>query len=270
MNNKGQDITNYLGGFSRSLQTCREFPQIFREDRDGFRIYRQQNALTESVLDLLLPDPDLTYIDTRILKPGSRSHLGVVQIGGRPYVLKRYNCRGRGYQILNVFRRSRAMRAWRVNWQFKILGLPVPDPLICLEERHLRILNRSYVLMEFVNNARTLREAWVKSEKEEKRRLIENLGVLLGRTHRLGMIHGDLKWDNIMVKAGPLEKSIQFVDFDGSKILRRPNMAAARSDLERFLRDLTKEGGTGEDREALLHIWKCQLIDNELGFENKI
>ena len=94
--------------------------------------------------------------------------------------------------------------------------------------------------------------------------LIEILGNLLGRMHSLGMIHGDLKWDNIMVKPGPLEQSIQFVDFDGSRILRHPNRGVARRDLERFLKDLSKEGGIEEHRETLLYSWS-QFVDNGFG-----
>ena len=127
--------------------------RFVREERYGFLILRQRTPAAEAALAFLLPDPDQAFDHARILKPGSRTHVGIVEIAGVRYVLKRYNCRGWGYRIQNAFRRSVAMRTWLVTWQYLVRGIPVPEPLLCLEERRFRLLGRAYILMEFIENA---------------------------------------------------------------------------------------------------------------------
>jgi tRNA A-37 threonylcarbamoyl transferase component Bud32 len=216
--------------------------KFVREQRDGFRVFRKRTPEAEAALQFLLPNPDQAFIKAHILKPGSRTHAGVVEIGGVKYVLKRYNCRGWGYRLGNAFRRSRAVRTWLVNWEYLIRGIPVPEPLICLEERRCRLLERSYILMEYVENSISLRERWRQLDEVERLRLAEFFGNLLGKMHRVGMLHGDLKWDNILVGHEPSLETVRLVDLDGSSTMSRFSAARAQNDFARFLKDLAKEG----------------------------
>lgn len=229
--------------------------RFVREERDGFLIHRQGIPAAESALAFLLPDPDRAFDNSRILKPGSRSHVGVVEIEGVRYVLKRYNCRGWSYRVGNAIRRSRAVRTWLINWEYLVRGIPVPEPLLCFEERHFRLLGRSYILMEFVDEAVSLRERWKKLAEAEKLSFGEFFGTMLGTMHRLGMIHGDLKWDNILVGDGLARGTVRLVDLDGSKASVCCNRQNARKDFDRFIKDLDKEGGSIHLRNLVIEAW---------------
>jgi tRNA A-37 threonylcarbamoyl transferase component Bud32 len=179
----------------------------------------------------------------------------VVEIAGVKYLLKRYNCRGWLYRLGNTVRRSRALRAWLVNWHLLVRGIPVPVPLLCLEERRWRLLERSYVLMEYVENALTLRERWTFLGEKEKRDFLELCADLLGRMHRMGMLHGDLKWDNILVGEIPSPDNLRLVDLDGSTTMTHFSFWRARKDFDRFLKDLSKQEGDGALLDYALRAW---------------
>jgi tRNA A-37 threonylcarbamoyl transferase component Bud32 len=230
--------------------------RFIREERHGFLVLRQADPAAETALEYLLPDPDKAFDHSHILKPGSRTHVGFVEIAGVRYVLKRYNCRGWGYRIRNAFLRSRAVRTWLVNWQYLVRGIPVPEPLLCLEERRFRLLGRSYILMEYVENAVSLSACWKQLTEEGKFRFIEDFGTMLGTMHRVGMLHRDLKWDNIMVTCEPALTSVRLVDLDGSVAMDSCNSRRARKDFDRFLRILGREDGNIQLRSRVVEAWQ--------------
>lgn len=234
--------------------------RFFSGYRDGFRIFCQRTEAAKAALEFLLPDPDGVFDNAKILKHGSRTHAGVVEVAGVLYVLKRYNCRGWFYRIGNAFRRSRAVRTWLVNWQYLVRGIPVPEPLLCLEERRFCLLERSYILMEFVENSVSLKERWLQLVETEKQRLAERFGELLGRMHRLGMLHGDLKWDNIMVGNVPSPETVRLVDLDGSSAVARCDQGQAQKDFDRFLKDLDKYEADEIFRDRVTQAWERALV----------
>lgn len=233
--------------------------RFVREQRNGFRVFRQRTAAAEAALQSLLPDPDRAFDRARILKPGSRTHAGVVEIAGARYVLKRYNCRGWAYRIGNAFRRSRAVRTWLVNWQYLVRGVPVPEPILCLEERRCRLLERSYILMEYIEETVSLRARWARLAAAEKECFGVFFGELLGRMHRVGMLHGDLKWDNILVGNQPSLETARLVDLDGSSASVRFNRTRAQKDFARFLKDLAKEEAGTQLRGCVTRAWEKAL-----------
>lgn len=227
-----------------------------QEYRCGFRVLRQRSVAAEEALAALLPDPDRIFEQAEIFKPGSRTHAGLVTLAGRRYFLKRYNCRGWIYRLQNVFRRSRAVRTWIATRGFVERELPVPQPLLCLEERRFRLLGRSYILMEFAAGKERLVDILPKLDTESREALLGRLGALLGGMHRLGCLHGDLKWSNILV--GPPEEGgweVCLVDLDGSRILRRPKHGRMRRDLRRFRQDLEAHA-TPEEQEHFYRNWQ--------------
>lgn len=241
---------------SEARQALGSNARFVREERHGFLVLRQNTLIAEAALAFLLPDPDQAFDASRLLKSGSRTHVGCVDTAGVSYVLKRYNCRGWGYPIVNAFRRSVAVRTWLATWQYHVRGIPVPEPILCLEERRFRLLKRSYVLMEFVENSVSLRERWKQLIDSEKVRLGEFLGSLLGTMHRFGMIHGDLKWDNILVTNEPALETIRLIDLDGSSANAGCNFRRARKELNRFLRDLERAEKSVHLHNRVIKAWQ--------------
>lgn len=213
--------------------------RLISEHRAGFAVLRQDSTAALRALEALLPDPDRAFEGAKIFKPGTRTHAGMVTLADHHYFLKRYNCRGWHYRLQNAWRRSRAMRTWWVAWEFLGHGVPVPQPLLCLEERSCRLLGRSYVLMAFAEGSDRLREAWPKLTEKQRASLLLQLGEVLGKMHAAGCLHGDLKWSNILIQVDDQQQwQVGLVDLDGSRTTSRPSRAKALKDLRRFCKDL--------------------------------
>ena len=225
---------------------------IAAEMRGGFRIWYEMLDEVIHLLDALLPNPDNLLADSDILKNGSRTCGGLVELAGQRYFLKRYNDRGWVYAAQYLLRRSRAVYTWSLARHFLARGVLVPLPLICLEERRCRVLGRSYVLMQAVDGA-CLHEFWPTTSQPLKMKVLAMLGRTIGHMHRQGFLHGDLKWNNIILRDGGA--SAVLVDLDGGRRLPWSSFWMARNDLERFLEDLRRAGGGSELERQLLQSW---------------
>jgi tRNA A-37 threonylcarbamoyl transferase component Bud32 len=228
------------------------------ERRSGFKVWRRDDAATASVLAKLLPDPDRAYTGAQICKPGSRNHTARVELVGGDYLLKRYNCRGLMYRLQNSLRPSRAVKNWNLIHHFQLRGVSVPEPCLCLEERHCRLLGRSYILMAF-SPGQTLRQTWPGSTDRERKALMASLAMLLGRMHRFGLLHGDLKWDNILVQRDANILRVILIDFDGARQVTRPSRKRANKDLLRFQSDLRSNDPSGYWEARFMRGWSAWL-----------
>jgi tRNA A-37 threonylcarbamoyl transferase component Bud32 len=231
-----------------------------RERRDSFFVWRQATAEAEAALQQLLPDPDRILDAGKELSSPWRSEATDkvrVEIGGRAYFLKRYNRTGSLYSLKNAFRPSRALRSWRAVQRFARCGVPTPVPLLCLEERHRRLLGRSYLLFPFVAaEAGSFLDLWPRLDSDVQRHCLEGLARVLGRMHRQGLLHGDLNWRNILAAREGEGFRFWLVDLDGSRRISRFSAGRAEKDLSHFLRDLQRSGAAPELRTAFLDRWR--------------
>lgn len=225
-----------------------------KENRDGFVILRQRGMAAESALKALLPDPDRLFENAVIYKPGSRTHAGQIELAGRRYFLKRYNRRSLGYGLLRLGRLSRARRTWLVSRGGVLRYLPIPRPIICLEEKALGMVRRSYILMDFVEQHQRL---WHIAELPASSigRCLYRFGVMVGGMHASGFSHGDLKWDNILIDP-QCPKRISLVDFDGSRVHRQVRSGRVKKDLRRFCRDFKRSGLPANHLQSFMRGWR--------------
>lgn len=215
-----------------------------REKKAGFTIYRRRDSTAEEALAFLLPDPDRVLEQGEIMPGRGNSCVAAkVDIGGRLYILKKYHCRGWIYRLRHVFRRSRALRVWRAAWDLRRIGLPLPEPCLCLEERKFRLLGNSYILTEFFAGSVRLSEIYAVQSSNWRRTLLVRMGILLGRLHRFRAIHGDTNWDNILVRPQGNDFTLALVDLDGSRLLAGSRPARAARDVWHFVRDMKRRGG---------------------------
>jgi tRNA A-37 threonylcarbamoyl transferase component Bud32 len=221
----------------RALRSLANNTHFASRKRDGFSAFFQKASPAMDALNALLPDPDAVLNTGEVLKAGRTVQAAVVVLGGRKYFLKRYNDKGFFYQVRNAFRKSRAVRTWLVSWEFFFRGLPVPKPVLCLEQRSFRLLKKSYILYEYVNNSIPLSQKWPLLDTDERKTVLVRLGIKLGLMHQSGGIHGDLKWNNILIDE---DNHIYFIDFDGSRISFSCRSFKIAKDIDRFLKDLSK------------------------------
>jgi tRNA A-37 threonylcarbamoyl transferase component Bud32 len=125
-----------------------------------------------------------------------------------------------------------------------------------LEERRFRLLGRSYILSRYVEDAEHLNDAWPRLNDSERRGLLAGLAMLLGRMHRFGALHGDLKWQNILLQAHAGGGTTTLTDLDGSRIMGRFMRKRPAKDLVRFLRDLEERDEAGGYKTFFLYSWR--------------
>jgi tRNA A-37 threonylcarbamoyl transferase component Bud32 len=207
------------------------------------------------------PDDFLDGRRARVLKDGRTVKAGKVRVdGGRELFLKRYNRKGVFHTIKNIFRPSRASKVWNTYYGLELRGLNAPMPVAYMEERKLRVLRRSYVVCEFISGYVKLHEfienRWRDMAGAEKKELISAFGREIGRMHRFGWFHGDLKWSNILVKEkeenGDDKRNFYFLDIDGSKLKKSLSHYEIMKDIVRFAREMERYGIYREEMRGFL------------------
>lgn len=201
--------------------------------RAGGLPWQVRSAFRNAAADRVLADPD-GFLKTRarILKPGRTSTVGVAD----GLVLKRFNFRKAENVVKDLFRPSRARRAFRAAYHLELLGLPTARPVAAADRRILGVLVASYFLMEEVAGAvdlgKLLRGGWAPDLA-----LVRQAAQLIARLHNDGFSHRDLKESNLVLsEAGRLH----ILDLDGLKFMGELPLARAGADLERLLRGVAK------------------------------
>ncbi len=199
------------------------------------------------------PDAFLDGGDSVIYKDGRTVKAAMVELdGGGKVFLKRYNRKGAFHTLKNVFRSSRARKVWQKGYAAELRGLRIPAPVALIEERRFRLLLRSYVITEFIDDATRLNDFVEQGMKErvDCGVLMHALGREIGGMHRLGWFHGDLKWNNILVGPGTV---FWFLDIDGSMVKGGLTDADVAKDLGRFMRDMDKSPLGKEEKIRFIH-----------------
>jgi tRNA A-37 threonylcarbamoyl transferase component Bud32 len=194
--------------------------------RGGLRWLVRSSHLTLSV-ETILSTPDTFLEQARVLKP-SRSSAVSAREG---LVLKRYNLRKWGNLPLDLFRGSRARRAFRKAYRLELCGIATARPIATADERLWFLPVRSYLLMEEIQGAVPLR-AWSGSKPAACKLLAD----LLGRMHREGFTHRDLKGGNILFDE---RGQPHLIDLDGLRFIRQVSHERAIADLTRLAQDMT-------------------------------
>jgi tRNA A-37 threonylcarbamoyl transferase component Bud32 len=173
----------------------------------------------------ILNAPDQFLEQARILKP-SRSSAVTAEDG---LVLKRYNRRKWGNVFVDLLRGSRARRAFSKAYHLELCGIPTARPIATADERLWFLPVRSYLLMEEIKGALSLGAC-----SGDKRTACSLLAELLGRMHREGFTHRDLKGGNLVFND---DGRPHLIDLDGLRFVRRVPDSRAVADLARLARD---------------------------------
>ena len=136
------------------------------------------------------------------------------------------------------FTKHRAQIGWDVSWYLLDRSIPVPEPRGYLTRWRGPFCLRGYFFCQALLNCSSLDELAQDRvqlcNRLDAGGLINVLARNIASLHDNGVIHGDLKWSNILIKED--ENQPWFVDFDSAKLHRHspPPKAYAR-DLARFL-----------------------------------
>jgi tRNA A-37 threonylcarbamoyl transferase component Bud32 len=209
----------------RCLRNNREFET---QEHGGLRWQVRLPFINETVRRVL-DEPD-AFLETRatMLKAGRSSTVGKAD----GLVLKRFNFRKWENLFKDLFRASRARRAFRKAYHLELSGVPTARPIAATQRRVCGVLLRSYLLMEEIAEAVNL-SAWLKSGQQPTHALVRQVGRLIARLHDEGFSHRDLKLSNLALGA---DSQLYVLDLDG---LWFPGVVAqdrAAADLQRLAR----------------------------------
>ena len=139
----------------------------------------------------------------RLIKKGAEASLYLADWHRRKVILKkRLPKKYRPSKLDEQIRTYRTIHEPQLMHEAKKAG--VPTPIIFLVD-----LKDSTIVMEFIEG-KQVKQLLSEVSKGERERLCVKIGELIGRLHRLGIVHGDLTTSNIILSR--MEK-IFFVDF---------------------------------------------------------
>jgi len=143
---------------------------------------------------------------------------------------------------------------WEVHCNLHRQGVNVPKPIALIKEKSKKA-TCEYIISEWLEDAEDLRSL-VPSDGV----VIFQAARLLAGIHRLGIVHGDFKYANLMYSMQ--RKELFSVDFDGAKFKSTKPLFA--KDVARFLVSMSEAGVSVKDRDGFLHEY-AGLLDVDLG-----
>jgi len=178
------------------------------------------------------------FMETALHTTLNRSRTTLVKsglMGAKEIYLKRYNFKGLADAFKNLFRKSRARRAFEGALALEACGVPTPPVVFACERRICGVLADSYVATERVEALDLVRHVQVKGCDTD---LIIRSAEFVRRLHEMGFIPVDLKGENLL--AG--KDALYLIDLDRLKRRYLPGMQAVAKNLSyldaSFARDI--------------------------------
>ncbi len=220
-----QRLTHFLG---KTLRDCSQFAV-----RGTTSLFSAVVRAEKDVLAELLENPDAAVEKGQMLKDGNTCTVVRVDIGGRAFVVKRYNLKSFRHALSRFWRPSRAWHSWVAGHRLAFFGIPTPAPLAMLEERVGPLRRRAFLVTDYCPGESLMQRLLPEREPDadEAAALIDFFGTLC----RLKITHGDMKATNLLWHEG----RITVIDLDA--MVRHESRAAFvrdwRRDRVRFLRN---------------------------------
>jgi len=255
---------NIIGEFRERLITLVQEKQAWRERHVLGKIYREcsgfhvdsslhgklvinKEYMDEELSGLLFSPPSLfDGNDVQMLKEGRSSTVGVVSVGGKKYVVKRYNIKSIAHRLKQMVRESRASRSWRNAHRLQLRGIATARPVAMFEGLKGRLQGVSVFAMEYLegtNSADYFRQDDI-SDRERHAVAVKIL-EMLSELKRERLSHGDLKSTNFII----VEGTPFLVDLDSMRTHRKQSAFDARfaGDIKRF-----RENWAGDEKTTAL------------------
>jgi serine/threonine protein kinase len=191
-------------------------------------------------IDQLLKEPD-RFLQDRTLFLADSPLITLAKVpalapGGPELVLRRLNYGRWRHRLRDVFRTSRAERAFYYGLQLENVGVNTPRNIAAGIERWLWWPRRAYLITEWVAGAATLKER-LERDRSLTRTQVYKLAELLARLHESGFSHRDLKSSNVLFDAN---SQPCLIDLDGVRAFPIMDLTRTAADLSRFAWEFIK------------------------------
>ena|SRR5437867_4758042 len=157
---------------------------------------------------------------------------------GTAVYIKRYRRKNLVQTVKDIFRPSRARRAFECAFALNGHGVATPPPIAVGEARIGRQLKESFLITKEVPYSKTFFEyRALAKHKAEIRILMRALARTLAKLHDAGFSHSDANFSNWLV-TGPAfpQPNLLAIDLDGVQRKRFVSAKGAAKDLHRLVR----------------------------------
>jgi len=222
----------------RCLRSNREFAA---ERHGGLKWQVRLPFINDSVRQVLDGPDKFLQARATLLKAGRTSTVGK----GDGVVLKRFNFRKVENLFKDLFRPSRARRAFRKAYHLELAGIPTARSIATADWRFCGFLIRSHLLMEEIHGATDLTKYFREGGKP-KPGLVQDAARLIAKLHDEGFSHRDLKESNLVISG---QGKIYLIDLDGVTFVQSMPDGRAALELARLHRGVAKYPAvTAKDR----------------------
>ncbi|HJX01832.1 MAG TPA: lipopolysaccharide kinase InaA family protein [Candidatus Humimicrobiaceae bacterium] len=203
-------------------------------------LFKSQAILSDR--NFLLPDDLDSIIDGgksfSLKKNDSSTTVGIMSgsIFGLSHdlLVKRFNYKGFFDFLFKTIFGSKARFLWDINLRLYRKGLPVPMPIAYADLSFKQ--KNSFYFSSVIDNSDNLGNIYKKGLFSESGELAKVLGETIAKWHLSGVVHGDLKWSNILLRKSADGYRFFLIDLDRSRIYPRPFIKGIIKDLVRFYR----------------------------------
>ena len=206
--------------------------------KGGWRVTFDNGRCGERLLNELVPaladypvSPPVVTEGWTLVGSSKNSSVWSFSLDGGEYVFKEYLRRGPFESLKALVNGSRAQRAWKAGCLLSEKGFLSPPLVAWGVKSRLGVPSRNFLVTGFVPDTcglfTLLNEHFPVLAPGERFRiksvLIPRLGRAIGRLHSEGIIHGDLRLNNILVKGWQGEEpEFYFIDNERNAFFERP------------------------------------------------
>lgn len=182
----------------------------------------------------------------------------------RGVYLKNYLFSGFFDFIKSFFRMSRAKSSFNASLLLRRNSFNAPEPFVLLEKTAGPFRTDSILVTEEIENSVQLYKYFQDlagknnfDSVREKRRIISKLGELVGRLHRCGISHGDLRLGNILLRKNAGEMEFFLIDNERTRKYRKLRLRLQLKNIVQV--NMFRHSITSTDRMRFLRSYARQL-----------
>lgn len=223
-------LDNYNENHSDSESDFRFFKSSFLQGLVSLKL--SEKALAS------LQTPDLLLEDVKLEKDSTSTTAGIIELDGIQYFLKRYNNKNFRRKLKNSLRQTHPFKVLKHSQVLSAAGVFTPEVFAALNFRRGLLLESSYLLCSFLGSATTAGKVIERLTGEKGFEIFaDKICELLIKIHDAGILHGDVKMSNIIIKpVGGDNYVLGLLDLDGSHCYSESLPAKKRSyDLARLI-----------------------------------
>jgi RIO kinase 1 len=157
---------------------------------------------------------------------------------------------------------NKVKNIWGIHCELYVNGVNVPKPIALIQGKSEKN-SSEYIISEWLEDASDMRSSLSSesvSSDDGRGCFILQSARLLASIHRLGIVHGDFKYANIMLSS--IGNKFFSVDFDGAK--KKNDKGLFAKDVARFLVSMAEAGLSIKDRDSFLSEY-AESINADVG-----